>query len=489
MEIEYKYSSEIKYVIVFIILAYSFSLALSFLNLGDVSVIFTLFIFLFFFIFCFIDQKKSLLILVLWTYFQHSISLRFNNFFKNLDLVDEVILLGLLIYVSLVICERKKIKSDNLYIFFSIFFLFILFSTFYNNSNILKTLLSFRDIFQYALLYFIIFNLDIKLEFLKKLFSIIYFIAVLQFVFVSVQLFLWYNKYNNILITDSAVGSFGQYGSYKLAYFISIIIIVSLGKYLYSKDKKHIFFILLFLIILILANARAAFFILPVSIFLGFFDVIKNQKKSLIIILSILVIFVIFLFFYNYIITNSSATTNLKVLINQQRGLEPTTARRIGFMEYSFNMLNNFTENKYIGSGPGTYISKTGLIFKDTELYQRYRSDFPEYNWFPGGTQVSPTIVEYGYIGFPMIIFIYLYLIYKNNSLYKRIKRISRNRAYMYNRCTFNSIIIFYLVSMFGTVIFEIQTVSLFVWFFIIVTFRSYKDVLAVGENENIFRS
>ena len=404
--------------------------------------------------------KYSLVFLVIWTYIQHAVVLSIPGIPRELDLLDELILIGLTInWVVNVGFNARKFKKTPLDIIFVTFLCFYLFSVIMNSVPYTSAIFGSRDILQYILLFYILVQLPIEKRTLKTLFKIIFVIGLIQFPFTLFQLVLYYGKTGSLFVGDYATGTLGQYGAHKLGYFMGMMIVTVIGLMLYKKRSKLLLIIslLFFVLTLILSSTRAAYFITPVVIIYLFKNEIFRRKKYFFLLVCIIVLFVFSASYYTYVA--SAPTLNLRTLYNQQKSLEPGTLRRVGFLGYSFNTLND-SSLPWLGVGPGMYVSKTATKFKPP-LYRKYRSDFPFRNAFSSGSQISPTLVEYGYVGIFFLILIFLKLYGIGVKVYK----MSRDEFGKSISFIFRGVLLIYLLGTMGVIIFELQPVSFYAWF------------------------
>ena len=121
--------------------------------------------------------------------------------------------------------------------------------------------------------------------------------------------------------------------------------------------------------------------------------------------------------------------------------------------------------------GPGWYVSKTASTL-GSPLYDEYKRDFPFKNSFSRGSQLSLTITEYGIIGTSLIFLVYILVFI---SLQKKTKRLKPHIAHGLTLSAIGALMA-YLAGIGTNPIFEVQQISLTVWFFITVGF-AYKNI------------
>ncbi len=420
--------------------------------------------------------KSSLILLTVWTFLQGFFSQFQQVLPKNIDLLDEIILLVLTFYwIGRIILGNAKFKRTPFDFVLILFLVYVLISSLLNSFSPFISLLAIRDTFQYLLLFYILVQLDIIEKDLILLFKIAFISALLQFVVIIIQLSSYYLQTGSLFLEDLADGTFGLQGSHKLGYFMGMMIITSFVLYLSRREFKFLLFTLIFCITLVITSSRGAYFLTGgtlLFLFSGhFFKSVLNfvrviykghlfkSRRNIVPALLILIFLGVTIFFFNQISTGTFAMINPETLISQQLGLTPGTGRRIGLTYFSYNLLRN-SEYPLIGISPGN-LSKTSLYFPQSEIAEEIESLSRDTEYTLVLNQLSTTLLEYGFIGCPFIILIFVGIYNINRRIYRK----KRNPLLNNWSFIFKGVFLIYFLGVLAEKVFEIQELSFYFWF------------------------
>ena len=408
-------------------------------------------------------KKDKLLIgltavFVLLTFMQGLIT-QYSNI-KEIDLMDDLILLLLLIAaIVFALINNLQISRKYLFIFVFpfIFIIYLLISGIINHIPLIIIAVSFRDYFQYILFFFflIVFFSTYMFEYIHKF---IFIIAVLQSIFAIGQIIS--TKISNIFYPDLISGTLGRSG----AHILSSVLIFFVGYYL-SKiiiDKRikifEILFLLALIILLIIISFRTLLLFSPIIIFLFIVITRVYRKKYFLIIAAAIILFIIlFWFIIKYTDIN---IFNIRSLIKQQ--VSPDYGGRIFQFTYVFgNVLDNPIKILF-GDGPGMFFSKSCRFFN----YERWI--WVKDNVVKGYIQYVISLAEIGLLGLIGILVFYISVISRfRKDLMQKIP----NKAKIIISATI-FFIISYLFSGAGGNIFEWQETNMLLWFYIAYCYK-----------------
>lgn len=402
--------------------------------------------------------KYALVFLIIWNFFQNLVRY-LPGFIQNADLLDELLLVALTIrWILPVLAGKRSIRRTPLDIPFLFFLLFYVFSVFINGVPLSHAIFGFRDVFQFVLLFYILVQIDFGQELLLRGINWIFLIAAANFAVLFIQVAVFFARTGILFIEDDATGLMGISGAHKLGYFAGFLLVTYIARYSANLKVRWYWFFILVMII-VFTSPRAVYFAVPISILIVYArQLIKNPRLIKRIAVAGLV-FVGFVLVYVNLPITQSATINIKTIYRQQFGTQDAgTLRRVGFLEYSWETLQN--NNILIGTGPGTYVSKTPSRL-GSSLYTKFQQDFPFDNSFNTGSQISLTIVEYGILGTLLILFVYLVMFLSSY----RLSRKSNDPSILFLSYATQGMVVMTMLSMVSINIFELQEVVFVLWY------------------------
>lgn len=421
---------------------------------------------------CLNAPKLSLFLLIIFTFIQDLfLHLPLPGLLQNIDLLDEFLLVGLTLnWVLKIALYKRPFIRTPIDIPFLLFIIFTFFSAIINSVHPLNVLFAFRDTFQYVLLFYAIIQLRVPTSFLNKLARLFWFFLYSNFIVLLLQMFVSFLKTGDIFLEDFASGIMGPNGAHKLGYFAGVMLLIGIGTKWSGirNDYKHI---VIPMLIIAFTSTRALYYLMPLLLILFVISQSLKPKHILYALLGI-----IFFVGAVYAFLLSPLTTpvayKLEPIVQAQLAIseERPSAGRIGFFLYSWEQLKSHA-SPLIGVGPGWYVSKTASTL-GSPLYSEFQQDFPFKNSFSRGSQLSLTVTEYGIIGTSLIFLLYIVVFI---FLQKKTKRLKPHIAHGWTLSAIGALMA-YLAGMGTNPIFEVQQISITVWFFITFGF-TYKNI------------
>ncbi len=329
------------------------------------------------------------------------ISIVFSNFLANLT----VFYLAIYGLIKLIKSENSLFKNQIIYILL-LFWFYISIRSFFS-SEILYSLKSSVLLIRYFLFFVAVtFILKNKREIIKKFTIILSIFIIMLFIDSFYEFLSGRSVLGQSDLVNFRISSFFE-GRYVLGSYTSkiIFLLIILLNYFYSAQKFRIIFAIISiisLIIILLSGDRAAFGLFLISL-LSIIFLINNDfldlKKKIIFFFSLSVI----------LISAFSFSNDFKGRFYHQTLSDLKTADKIyyfskGHQSHWQTSLKMFKENKLFGKGPNMF---------------RKLCDNPKYNSGPKSCSTHPhnyyiqLLGETGIIGFSLILYIYLLIIYK----------------------------------------------------------------------------
>ncbi|MGV8984103.1 hypothetical protein [Clostridium sp.] len=330
--------------------------------------------------------------------------------------------LTLLIFVKIIYSFiRFKIRIDNSILKYVLLILLChLISLAINNYSLLHFSLGIRTIYRYFIIFVGFQYLDTKIEQINitkylKIFVIFEFIVTLI-------------EYYTITDMDNVSGFFGISGTGLMLIFLMICSCFFLSNYIHKKMKIYslMFYLIIIFIQLILGSVKAAFFYIPIMVYIMLILSLFNYnefkiKRKKIITLGILipVMVAILMGFYLKVYNDFASVDELfsieyvnKSLFGSYDSTRQTVNRVSGIADINELILtDNF--KKIFGVGLGN-ASPSQNINLQGEYYKKYY--MLNYNWF----FIPYYELENGFLGLALFILILVNLFFKSIKIYKQ---------------------------------------------------------------------
>lgn len=390
--------------------------------------------------------------------------------------------------------HKKFVWQKNILNWLIGFFVIVwLASVIYNQVDLMSGFSSLRQLFRYALIFYILFYLGTDEKFVKKFIYICFSVLILESFIGFSQLILppsfsyfltpaaTQSTYGNAVletgnfgwnITERIAGTFGRYD--KFGIFLSFFLIIGLGLYYIFKkqNKTNLLLPILFLgsLALIFTFSRLSWAGLLLGLILigWLWQKDKKVKFGLIAGFSVLIIYLtLFLVFTGFKVSSfeeNLSRTNFATRILQTFSYYEWENSYYGFGRIFF-WINTpkivVASSPIIGVGPGLYGSGTASAFQNHQVYNRLGLPFGiqnqigqiDNNWFS-------IWGEYGTLGLLIFLAIFVSLFIQTRKKYlignsPLIKGLSLG---------FMALCIIYPLQSFFGPYFEIRTISFYFW-------------------------
>ncbi len=335
-------------------------------------------------------------------------------------------ILGILFYFMAIklLLKRKKSKISNaLFQNLIIVWIFFLgFSLFLGEQNILGIVPTLRDYMSFWGLMIFLAYTQMSPDGYSKLWKAFISIVFLQVPLVIAQHFVYAKNSTYSTSWDAVVGSFGGNpdgggNSAGLAFFVVIVLLLVIDLYrkkLITSKKRALVFISTFIII-ILAEIKAVFILIPLGLLILFrAEILKKPMKSMM--FSLLLIICFYLIFYVYANLYNSKEDDISIneyveyiidsYSNSEYGqkkyvVDDSTLTRVSALVYWFDMHNEYNYglvNSFIGHGIGSskYTGKYATTIAQKLGYRLNR------------TGISMLLWDVGILGLTLYLFILL---------------------------------------------------------------------------------
>lgn len=337
---------------------------------------------------------------------------------KELTWLPDVILIamaGKFLYLQ---ASKRKWQSTPIDSIFLMIIIFGLFSAIYNGVSLVTMAFGFRKFFKYALMFFILRNIEPHGKFYRLFLISLFVLALLQIPVTIIQAITYGTTGNDV--ADKVSGTLGWNATGAMALFMSFAMSMMMG--FYTQTKKLIYLLLgvAFATPIILGSGQFGFFIAPIAVLicwmLGNPMTVKNVLKIPLIVI-VMAIFIIPGINYHDSRYQGNLSKFLKspanvYSLNIQKRKEGTFGR-FEVIDVSHQLLLENPPQLLIGFGPGN-ASESYFSDYSGQLEKKY----------PGlkiwGIQYTATILEYGFLGLALFLLMFLLLWRANREFYQQ---------------------------------------------------------------------
>jgi len=392
-------------------------------------------------------------------------------------IVEAILVLLIVKVLFLIASEKKKFIFPLGWLFITTIFFLIITSLIINKVNLITILLGLRLHFKYIILFYLLINLDFKIDFYKKTIMILFFIAIFQVPVAIIQYLTW-NPSNTLGtlgrplgFVDVARGTFGWGDTTGiLALFIGSVIYCIIGYQLSNRFNFKLSFVLLLLFIpILLSQSIASFVMIPIGLVLMLLKEVKrNFSKvfsfSLLILMIIVIIFFLSGKIFDYGIVRNF---NLEKVIEMQSKTDsygrPTDTGKIAALVYTSKLIGGEFDTIIFGLGLGS-TSKSYFNSFEGKLATEFSAVSGGYGMKP---QIARILTEMGILGlvFYLTFFGYIYRInmkFYNTTTDKFWKSISIG---------FRGIIFLYLMALFYRPVLDAEPTGFSFWLMSAIVF------------------
>jgi len=407
--------------------------------------------------------------------------------------IVEVILFLLLVKVLFLRAyDKKKLVFPLGWLFFTTIFFLIITSLAINKVNLITTLLGLRLHFKYIILFYLLINLDFKIDFYKKTIMILFLIAIFQVPITIIQHLAW--NPNNALVAmekqlglvDIAGGTFGWGDSTGiLALFLGSVIYCVIGYQLSSRFNFKMSFVLLLLFIpILLSQSIASFVMIPLGLVLMLSKEVKRNflkvfSFSLLILMIVGIIFLLSGEIFDYGIGRNF---NLEKIIESQSKTDsygrPTDTGKIAALVYTSELIGREFDTIIFGLGLGI-TSQSYFNSFEGKLATEFSARSGGYEMKP---QVARILTEMGILGllFYLIFFGYIYKI--NMKLFNT----TTDRFWKSISIGFRGMIFLYIMAFFYRPVLDAEPTGFSFWFMSAAIYSLFFKIEQSNSNQSI---
>jgi len=393
--------------------------------------------------------------------------------------IVEAILFLLIVKVLFIrLHDKKKVIIPLGWLFFTTIFFLITTSLAINKVNIITILLGLRLHFKYIILFYLLINLDFKIDFYKKAIMILFLIAIFQVPVTIIQHSAW--NPNNALGTmekqlsfvDIGGGTFGYGGDTTgiLALFLGSVIYCIIGYQLSNRFNFKLSFVLILLFIpIFLSQSIASFVIIPIGLVLMLSKEVKRNFSrvfsfSLLILMIIVIIFFLSGKIFDYGILRNF---NLEKVIEKQSKTDfygrPTDRGKIAALGYASKLIGREFDTIIFGLGLGS-TSQSYFNSFEGKLATEFSARSGGYGMKP---QVARILTEMGILGLVFYLTFFVYIYKLNMKLYNT----TTDRFWKSISIGFRGMIFLYMMAFFYRPIFDAEATGFSFWFMSAVVF------------------
>ncbi len=335
---------------------------------------------------------------------------------KEITWLPDVIVLILTAKVIFLQAREKRFKSTPIDTVLILLLLLGLVSAIYNTVSPVTFIFGCRNFFKYVLLFYILRNIEPKEKF-YRLFLILLFILALAQIPITIAQATYYGNIGED-IADNVSGTLGWKATGAMAIFMCFFISMITGFYIQQRKLVFLLLGLTSMIPIVLGSGQFGFYIVPPAILLCWIFGTPKTAKNLLKIPAMLAALVMIIWIginlhdslYQGKLLESIKSPSKMYKFNFQTRKEGTFGR-FQVIKVSNQLLSQHIPNLFIGFGPGN----------------ASESFFDEYNgkWekqYQGrkisGIQFTAIILEFGYLGLLLFLFMFYCLFKMNKQLY-----------------------------------------------------------------------
>lgn len=430
-----------------------------------VFLLFVIFVILGVLLLCLKHPQLMTTILIFYTLLQ-DITLYFTgsgfSFLSNMDLFDELILVGLTAsWILRIFVYKKLYRKTPIDGIIFLFLIFYFFSAFLHQIPIPNTVFGIRDVLFFILLFYVLIQFTFKKEYFLKMIRGIFVIGYINLVVLFIQWGILIMKTSSFFLEDEATGLMGPSGAHKLGYFAGILLLSYVGFFKEGVFKNKLT-IMALLIIIVLSSTRAVILYVPVALIILFWRDMFRDRRVLLYLIGTFAILFFIVQVYLLLPDTGSASLDPKVLYLQQsrETLGDFRYTRTGFLRLTGRYLQEADDSYALfwGLGPGWYASKTA-----SRLGSPHFDSFQQLPVLvdPTISQIPILLGEYGLVGTLIVGLIFLKLYFAISNIHKN----SQDRYLRGFSLATKGSIIFYLMAAMSSNAFEIQQLSIIPWF------------------------
>jgi len=339
---------------------------------------------------------------------------------KELTWLPDIIIVALTGKMLFLQARQKLFKKTTIDLALLMVILLGLVSALYNNVSPITLVFGFRNFFKYVLMFYILRNIEHDEKFYRIFLISLFVLALLQIPVTIVQAIVYGNIGEDI--ADNISGTLGWKATGAMAIFMCFAIAIIIG--FYTQTRKIIFLVLAAscMIPIILGSGQFGFYIVPPAFiicwFLGNQKSLKNILKIPILLAALSIFGLIGIDFHDNVYRGNlleSITSPAKFYQFNFQLRKEGTFGRFQVIDVANQMLAKNPLNLLIGFGPGN---------ASESFFREYSGDVEKQfqGRKIGGIQFTLIILEFGYIGLLLFVFIFFCLLRLNYKFYNNIE-------------------------------------------------------------------
>jgi hypothetical protein len=413
-------------------------------------------------VFLFIKPNTSIYVILFSVFFLDWLR-DLNLISDQFTLLPDVILVVLMLKVLLILFRDKKVIRTPLDIPVILYILFGILSGLINGQHPVTTFVGFRFDLKYALLFYLMVQLNLPERFLKRIFGVFMFLLLIQVPVAVIKSF----KYGQ---GEEAIGTYAYHTGILSTVLPLIAISIFVGLYFFHKPRFiYIVGCLLFFLFSIIGGKRGfIFFAVALSLYLGWQAGLKNLAKTAVVAPFFFMGFLATVYFVPELrpaiedpVHLVSFTVSYETMHSKEDG---AAAGRTAALMKSNEILRQNAFNLFLGFGPGS-ISQS--------FFQKYKGRLEDK--IPivyGRSQLVTMSLEEGYIG----VLLFLLCIIPFLKISTRVFMGVEDPFWKAMAFAFKGIVFTYLICMNYGVIFRMDVSGFIFWFFAAMVFTVGKQ-------------
>ncbi len=339
---------------------------------------------------------------------------------KEITWLPDVILIILTAKVAFLQAGERRFKGTPIDVAILSIMLLGIISAMYNTVSPVTVIFGFRNFFKYVLMFYILRNIEPNENFYRLFFWLLFIFAVIQIPVTIFQAIYYGNIGEDI--ADNVSGTLGWRTTGAMAVFMGFFASILIG--LYIQQRKFIFLILAAscFIPIILGSGLFGFYIIPPAILIcliyGYPKTLRNFFKLIALIGTMSVLIWTGINFHDHLYQGKLAETIrsprkfYKFNLNYRK---EGTFGRFQAVQVANKLMSQHLPHLIIGFGPGN---------ASDSFFSQYKGRLEKQ--FQGrkisGVQLSVILLEFGYLGLALFLYLFYRLLKINAIFYRNTK-------------------------------------------------------------------
>jgi len=377
---------------------------------------------LFFMIFLMKSNKILLITTVLLAIF-NGFLIQELHFPSSIQYAVDILTALILIKIIYTIFQRKRSMNNSMLKYIALIFVLQLIALLINNYSTLPFIWGIRNLYRFFIIFVGFQYLEVELDYRKVITFFKYFVIV--------QLGVIIFQHFKEIDFDNISGFFGIKGTGITLIFLMFICCFWISNYVHKKIKISSLLIFLVLIFaqFILGSVKAAFFYIPILLYIMIILSVITYKNYGVLIKKLIIFTVIIVglvmvstTLYLKVFSDFSSAENLyskeylnSILVSGSYNSDGNTINRLSGIGTINELILKDYAKKTIGVGlgnasPNKYESLQGEYYKNySEL---------NYNWF----FIPYYVLEHGFLGLGAFLLLFIVMIFKSFKIYNRVQ-------------------------------------------------------------------